>query len=385
MPKKLLPKLTDIDALKGRYVFLRASLNVPIENGVVRNQFRLMRGMATLNYLTHAGARVILAGHISNDKKTEKSETLLPVYEVLKEHSSITFCEEVTTTLTKNKRDSLQDGEVLLIENLRHDPREKKNDANFARELADLADLYVNDSFAVSHREHASVVGITKYIKGYAGLNFVHEVEELEKARKPESPSLFLIGGAKFETKIPLISEYLDTYDNIFVGGALAHDFFKAKGFEIGKSRFSDTDMKKSSLLDNKKILLPIDVTVMGPKGIRVTTPDNVEKDENILDSGPATTDMLSKYINEAKTILWNGPLGDYKKGFDKGTVACAKSVADAAGYSIVGGGDTIAAIESLNCQEKFGFLSTAGGAMLVFLEKGTLPGIEALKHSKKK
>ena len=180
MPKKSLPKITEIDELKGRYVFLRTSLNVPIENGEVRNQFRLMRGLPTINYLRERGARIVLGAHIGR----ERHETLKPVLNVLKNHMQFVFSKEMTGPSAKALRDELKNGGVLFLENLRQDPREQKNDANFARELADLADIYVNDAFSVSHREHASIVGITKYLPSYAGLNFIHECEELEKARK---------------------------------------------------------------------------------------------------------------------------------------------------------------------------------------------------------
>ena len=385
MPKRKLPSITECRKFKGKYVFLRGSLNVPVKDGQVVNQFRLMRGLATINYLVREEARVILAGHISASEKTEKEESLMPVYDILKTHLPITFSDEVATPTTIEKRDALEDGEVLLIENLRQDPREKKNDSDFARSLADLADIYVTDAFAAAHREHASIVGVPNFLPSYVGLNFRHEYEELKKAMKPKSLSLFMIGGAKFGTKIPLIKKYVEIYDHVFVGGALANDFFKAKGLEVGTSLTSDVDtVSLRSLLKNKKILLPIDVTVVGKNGVRTVTPDNVEPHEKILDAGPETVGMLQNHIKKAKTILWNGPFGDYEHGFDKQTVATAKHIADAEAYSVIGGGDTIAAIEVLNCQEKYGFLSTAGGAMLTFLEHGTLPAIEAVLKSKR-
>lgn len=383
MAKNSFRSVTDIPDLKGKYVLLRTSLNVPVKNGVVLNQFRLMRGLATLNYLTRAGARVVVCGHISNDKTAEKEESLLPVFEVLKHHLPLTMSDEVVTAKSEGLRDQLKDGEVLLLENLRQDPREKKNDADFARALADLGEVYVNDAFAASHREHASVVGVSKFLPSYVGLNFVHECEELAKAMKPASPSLFILGGAKFDTKLPLVEKYLDIYDRVFIGGALANDFFKAKEFELGQSLVSDVDHSKlKALLENKKLILPIDVTAVNGASIRVCTPEEVQPDEIVLDSGPKTTELLKGFISEAKTVLWNGPLGNYEKGFDKETRAIAVAVANSDSYSVIGGGDTIASIESLQNQEKYNFLSTAGGAMLTFLETGTLPAIEAIKES---
>jgi phosphoglycerate kinase len=375
-----LPSVTDIKGLKGKRVLLRLDLDVPVKDGEVVNQFRLMRGLATVNYLIREGAQVIIMGHIGR----EKSATLLPVLNVLSQSLDICFTHDVAGADTKNCIDEKKQGQVIMLENLRRDPGEVKNDPEFARQLASLADIYVNEAFATSHRAHASFVGVPKLLPSYVGLNFLHEYEELQKTMKPKSPSLFILGGAKFSTKMPLVSKYLDIYDHVFVGGALSNDFFKAMGYEIGKSLASDVDLTGDPLLTNKKILLPIDVTVRGEEGIRATTPDDVKPEENILDVGPKTMEMLKPYIEKAKVILWNGPLGDYEHGFSKSTEACALLIAEAAGYSVIGGGDTGAAIELLNKQDKYSFLSTAGGAMLTFLEVGTLPAIEALKDSPK-
>lgn len=376
--QKPFKSIADHPHLKGTYVFLRASTNVPIVDEEVQNQFRLMRGLPTIQYLVKQGARVIIAGHAGSDG----AQSLQPVADILSKHVPLIFSKEVTGEKTTQLRNELKDGEVLLLENLRSDTREKENDDTFAQELAALADVYVNSAFSVSHREHASLSAITKFLPSYAGLNFIHEYEELHKALKPDSASLFILGGAKFSTKMPLVEKFLDIYDHIFIGGALANDFFKAKGFEVGASLVSDVSLENSALLTNTKILLPIDVTVVGNGETRVTTPDDVRKNEQILDAGPATATMLDGYISEAKMVLWNGPLGSYEAGFEEQTIAVAKCIAKAPGYSVIGGGDTVAAIEALNCQEKYNFLSTAGGAMLTFLELGTLPAIEAMRSS---
>lgn len=381
MAKDKLPFIGEQDGLSGTYVFLRSSLNVPVKDGEVVNQFRLMRGLATIQYLINQGARVILAGHISNSKETEQQESLEPIFSLLQAHIPVIFSDEVATPKTTLIRDSLKDGEVLLIENLRRDPREKKNDADFARSLADLADIYVNDAFAVSHREHASLVGIPKFLPSFVGHNFKHEYEELIKMMQPKAPALFILGGAKFDTKMPLIEKYLSVYDHVLVAGALANDLYKAKGYEVGQSLLSGVDVANlKPILEHKKTLIPVDVTVMSSEGVRVTTPEAVEPHETIMDAGPETITMLTPYIEKAKTVLWNGPLGNYEKSFDRQTVELAKVIAKSKAYSLIGGGDTIAAIEHLNCQEQYGFLSTAGGAMLSFLEHGTLPALEALK-----
>lgn len=376
--QKPFKSVTHCPSLKGKYVFLRASLNVPIVDGEVHNQFRITRGLATLNYLTKHGARVIMAGHLGRSGST----TLKPIAELFSKHTPIVFSDEVLGKKTTKLRDALKDGEVLLIENLRSHKGEKSNDTVFAKKLAELADIYVNDAFSASHREHASLSAITQFLPSYVGLNFVHEYEELIKAMKPVSPALFILGGAKFDTKMPLVSKFLVLYDHIFIGGALANDFFKAQGYEVGSSLVSEVSLEGSDLLSNTKILLPIDVIVEKEGVSRVTTPEDVRKDECILDAGPATATLLDGYISDAKLVLWNGPLGNYEKGYEEQTIAVAKSIADASGYSVIGGGDTVAAIEGLYCQEKYNFLSTAGGAMLTFLELGTLPAIEALKNA---
>jgi len=378
MQKQPFKSVTKCTALKGKYVFLRASINVPIINGEVHNQFRLMRGLATIQYLVAHGARVVMGGHIGSDGDTSAK----PVAEVLSQHIPIIFSEEVLGKKTTQLRDNLKDGEVLLLQNLRSDTGEKKNDAIFAENLASLADIYVNDAFSASHREHASLSAITQFLPSYVGLNFVHEYEELSKALKPKSPSLFILGGAKFDTKMPLVEKFLDMYDSVFIGGALANDFFKAKGLETGDSLVSDVSLVDSPFLTNHKILLPIDVIVEKDGTSRVTAPEGIRSGERILDAGPATITMLDGYISDANMILWNGPLGDYEHGYEEQTISVAKNIAKSAGYSVIGGGDTVSSIEALCCQEKYNFLSTAGGAMLTFLELGTLPAIEAMKNA---
>lgn len=381
-----LPFIGNRTDLSGVYVLVRSSLNVPVKDGVVQNQFRLLRGLTTISYLVKQGARVVMIGHISNKKDTEKEESLLPVYEVLKNHLDISFCDEVATPKAKNMCDGLLDGQVLLLENLRRDPREKKNDAEFSRQLADLAEVFVMDAFPAAHREHASVVGIADFLPSYAGFNFLHEYEELTKALKPKAPSLFMLGGAKFDTKLPLVNKFLNIYDQVFVGGALANDLFKAKGLAIGQSLVSEVNIETlRPIIEHPKLLLPVDITVMGPSGVRITNVEDCQPEEKILDAGPATVSMLKEHIERSKTILWNGPFGDYEHGFSTQTTETAKLIAAHDCYSLIGGGDTIASIEGLNNQEKFSFLSTAGGAMLTFLELGTLPAIEALKANQKK
>lgn len=376
MPK--LPSIESVTDLRGTRVLVRVSLNVPVRDGVVTNEFRLRRIMPTITFLRERGAKVVLMSHIGR----EATETLHPVYEAMQKHIPLTWCPKTIGDEVVAATNALEESEVLLLENLRQDPREKANDPEFAAALAALGDIYVNEAFAASHREHASIVGVPQLLPAYAGLNFLHECEELSNAAEPESPSLFVLGGAKFETKLPLVEQYANTYSHVFIGGALANDFFKAQGYEVGTSLVSDIDLKETDILNHQNILLPIDVTVTGEAGVRVTTPDAVASNEKIVDAGPRSIETLAQYLTAAKTILWNGPLGYYEDGFDTETEALAQKTAAAAGYSIVGGGDTIASIEKLNIGEQFDFLSTAGGAMLAYLENGSLPGIEAIRSS---
>lgn len=378
MPHTKLPVVTDILDLDGKRVLVRSSLDVPVENGAVVNDFRLLEGLKTINYLIEKHARVIICGHIGRDPEL----SLAPVYRALQKHIDLSFVADTTGEEAKDAVASMQPGEVLLLENLRQHEAEKENDAAFAQALAAHADIYVNDAFSVAHREHASIVGIPTYIPAYAGINFARECEELAKALEPQHPALFMLGGAKFDTKMPLVEKFLAFYDHIFIGGALANDFFKGQGHNVGTSLVSDIDLSGSPLLAHPKVLLPVDVVVDGPEGKRTTTVDDVHDGESILDAGPKTVDMLTQHIEDAKLILWNGPFGNYEEGFAESSESTAERVGRASGYSVIGGGDTVAVIETLGIDDQFSFLSTAGGAMLMFLEKGTLPGIESIENS---
>jgi phosphoglycerate kinase len=380
MEKHKMPLITDVDDLKGKYVFVRSALNVPIADGKVRDQFRIIQSLPTIQYLVEHGARVIVCSHLGKDG----TESIAPVFEVLKAHMPVVLSSEVIGQTTTALRNALQDGEVLLLENVRKDAREMENDVTFAQELASLADVFVNDDFAASHRAHSSLHAICQFLSSYVGINFGHEYEELSKALTPVSPSLFILGGAKFETKMPLVEKFLSLYDHVFIGGALANDFFKAKGLEVGTSLVSEMSLEGSPLLTHPKILLPIDVTAVKNGVPRIVTRDAVAQDESILDVGTETMAMLTPYIRDAKTILWNGPLGNYEGGFQEQTLTCAKLIAGSDAFSVIGGGDTVASIEKLGNQEAYGFVSTAGGAMLTFLELGSLPALDALlEHSK--
>lgn len=370
-----LPTISDIKDLTGKRVLLRASLNAPVQDGRVTETFRLEAAVPTLEFLKNAGAKVIVIGHIGR----EPEESLRPVYEATGLLTALRWGGPLSDA--RSVVGSLQNGEAVLFENLRQDARESEGSDDLAKELAALADIYVNDAFSDSHRKHASITGVPKYLPSYFGLSFMREYEALEKVMRPQHPAVFILGGAKFETKMPLVQRYASIYDRIFIGGALANDFFKAKGYEVGRSLISNIDLSGSPLVADHRLVLPVDVVVDGSGHKREVGARAVLPEEMILDAGPTALKDIENLLDGAKTILWNGPLGNFEKGFSLGTETLARAIAKSPAYSVVGGGDTIAAIRSLGLQDRFGFMSTAGGAMLVFLETGTLPAIDAVKE----
>lgn len=374
----------DIPSLHDLPVMVRASLNVPIQDGKVVNLYRLKKALPTIEYLRSEGAKVVLIGHLGE----KGTETLRPVYEAMKVLvPGLLFCEATTGKVAREAVRSLHAGGVVMLENLRRDIGETKNSKEFAEALSELADVFVQDSFDVCHRTHASVVGVPELLAPYAGLQVLEEVTQLGKALKPKSPSLAIIGGAKFSTKEPVLERLLEVYDQVFVGGALANDFMRANGYSIGKSLTSvDADVLAiRTLLKNPRLILPLDEVVAPPgsgsdKGTIVAL-NAVPDTESILDDGPRTVEYLARLSAKANTILWNGPLGNYEKGFVDSTEGLARAVAQSKAFSILGGGDTVAAVEKLRLQDSFSFISTGGGAMLDFLAKGTLPGLKALER----
>ncbi len=375
MSYKTLNELPDI---RGKRVLVRSELNAPVENGVVTDSYRIEQAVPTLREIAERGARVIVVAHIGRDP----SETLAPVADVLHRLlPTVEFVPSLVGEEVSRAIESLPEGGILLLENLRSEEGETKNDPAFAEALAMLADYYVDDAFGATHRAHASIVGVPARLPAFAGRLLERELVEMAKGLEPETPSLFILGGAKFETKEPLLEAALPRYDRVFIGGALANDFLKAEGFTVGRSLVSEGAERVAELLASGKILLPVDVVVEGPDGVVTKRADHVGPEETIVDIGPESVTELGVHIARANTILWNGPLGLFEKGYTESTEQVAELVADAKGHSIVGGGDTVAAIRELGLAEKFNFLSTGGGAMLDYLVDGSLPGVEALKE----
>ena len=368
----MITSIKDAGNLKGKRVLLRLDLNVPVEGSRVVDDFRIQKALPVLQFLRDAGARTIVLAHIESEEGT-----LLPVFEYLKKLMPVSFVRDFMSAESSAELSALQDGDIALHENIRQYPGEKKNDSAFAQSLAALGDVYCNDGFSVSHRAHASVVGIPAFLPHYAGLQFMDEFENLSKALKPSHPFLFILAGAKFETKMPLVEKFLKLADKVFIGGALANDLLKEKGFEIGTSLLSETKLSLSAIANDPKTMLPSDFTLSDRGVVGIS---EIQKTDKILDAGPQTIADLKKVLADAKFVLWNGPLGMYEKGFTGPTEELARAIAESGAQSIVGGGDTLASIAKLGLEHKFTFLSTAGGAMLDFLANDTLPGIEALQ-----
>jgi len=365
----------DTKEYEGKRVVVRLDLNVPILNGEIQGDFRLRKSLATLEWLKSAGARVVIISHIKNNE----GSTLKPVHEWLKGNfdNSLEFCEDVYDIETIDM--ALEQGNGVLIENIRNWNGEKENHPEFAEYLASLGEIFVQDAFAVSHRAHASVVGIKDFVPTVFGFQVEQEVHALSKVFTPEHPLLMIFGGIKFDTKLPLIKKYLGQADNMIIVAGMANDvYMDAYGYEIGRSVYSE-EIDVSFLKEEKTIRVPQEVIVENEAGeSRSVNVSKVEKRDIIMDADPDGLEKFREMIKGAGTIVWNGPLGWYEKGYDAGTQKMVELIADSDAYSVVGGGDTVALIEQLGLQDKFDFLSTGGGAMLQFLEKETLIGLKS-------
>ncbi len=370
------------DDLKGKRVLLLLDLNVPIVDGQVSDTYRIEKVIGTVDFLREKEAQIIILSHIED--KEGNPTTLLPVLDYLNGYFKVEFSKSFFTAEAVDKILKMKSKDVLLFENVRNDPGEVKNDPEFAKKLAQMADLYVNDAFSVSHRSHASIVGVPEFLPHYAGLQMRQEIEHLSKIFNPDHPFVFILGGAKFETKLPLIRKYLQVADNVFVGGALANDLFKEKGYEVGTSLVSKEEIDLKDILSSPKLSIPADVTATKDGQSVSKAANEVEKDEYISDVGDQTINQLDLLLKNARSVVWNGPLGNYEAGFEQKTESLAKMISEKTlhgGFmSIIGGGDTVAAIQNLGIDHNFSFVSTGGGAMIDFLVDETLVGIEALK-----
>lgn len=364
--------IRSVKNLKDKKVLVRLDLNVPIQNGVVVDDYRIKQSLPTLLHLQKAKAKTIIISHLG-----EKGETLREVARSLEKRlKHVTFIPNVLHGRVLHAIEHMKGGDIVVLENIRTEEGEKKNDATFAKKLSELGELYVNDAFSASHREHASIVGIPKYLPSYTGLQLEKEVSELSKILSPKHPFVFILGGAKFGTKLPLLKKYAKVADTIVIGGALANNFIKAKGNEVGLSLIDTDSVIPETFLKAKNIFSPLDCITDKKEVLPLS---GVGFRDKIYDVGPATIALIAEKIKNARMILMNGPMGNYELGFTGGTIGTLKAIVRSKGYSIVGGGDTVALVRDLKLEKKISFVSTGGGAMLDFLAFGTLPGIVAL------
>ncbi|HEX3111705.1 MAG TPA: phosphoglycerate kinase [Candidatus Eisenbacteria bacterium] len=393
-------RLSEI-AVEGRRVFVRVDMNVPLDGeGKVADDSRIVASLPTLRYLIEKGARLVVASHLGRPKgKPDPKQSLKPVREALERYlrKPVAFAAPAVGHEAEAASRALQDGDVLLLENLRFDPGEEKNDPAYAKALASLGDAYVDDAFGAAHRAHASTEGITAFITDCAA-GFLLEQELKSLARlleSPERPYVAILGGAKISGKIDVLTNLLPRVDRIVIGGGMMFTFLKAKGIEVGRSLVEEDRVETArNLLDDpeatRKLLLPVDGRVAsgitGDDPGRVVPVNAIPKDQAGVDIGPASIEAIQNALAEARTIFWNGPMGIFEvPAYAEGTLGVAHAVAQATrrgAFTVVGGGDSLAAVHQAGVASKISHLSTGGGASLEFLEGKTLPGVAALERA---
>ncbi|WNS75011.1 phosphoglycerate kinase [Bacillus sp. DTU_2020_1000418_1_SI_GHA_SEK_038] len=381
--------------LKGKRVFCRVDFNVPMEGGKVTDETRIRAALPTIKYLMDQGAKVILASHLGRPKGQVVEELrLTPVAGRLSEllGKEVMKADEAYGDTVKEKINTMEEGDLLLLENVRFYPGEEKNDPELAKAFAELADIYVNDAFGAAHRAHASTEGIAQYLPAVSGLLMEKELNVLGKAlSNPERPFTAIIGGAKVKDKIDVIENLLDKVDNLIIGGGLAFTFVKAKGHEIGKSLLEEDKIELAKSFMQKaeekgvKFYMPIDAVVADEfsqnANAKTVEIDEIPEGWMALDIGPKTADMYSDVIHGSKLVIWNGPMGVFEwSKFANGTRTVAETLAEAnETYSVIGGGDSAAAVEKFFLADRMSHISTGGGASLEFMEGKALPGVVAL------
>lgn len=398
-----IPTINQLKSIAGKRILVRTDFNVPISNGQVTDDTRIIRASGTLKQLADQKAKVIIISHLGRpDGKVNPAYSLrqvLPALEKALVGYKVLFAEDCVGKIPQDKIQLLQNGQILLLENVRFHEGEEENDEIFSKKLSELGDLYVNDAFSCSHRPHASIDKITRFLPSYAGLLMAEEVAALDHIlSNPERPLMAIVGGAKISTKLDLLQNLLSKVDYLVIGGAMANTFLQAQGYQVGKS------LTESSMIPNaahilelakkskKSLILPVDTVVaealQANVATRTVTLKEVGAKDMILDIGAKTVQLIENAVKNCKSLVWNGPLGAFEiPPFDAGTKKIAAIIANATQQkklvSVAGGGDTVSAIIQVGVEEKLSYVSSAGGAFLEWLEGKTLPGIQALLNSK--
>lgn len=380
--------IRDLKNIGGNKVLLRCDFNVPLDKyGDILDATRILTSLPTIRYLNEQNCKLIICSHLGRPKGYDKYLSLFPVAVCLMKYfpNKVRFCPKVTGPVVEKYIDEMKNGDILVLENLRFDPREEENDPSFVKELASYCDVYVDDAFGVAHRKHASNYGVALKKPNAVGFLIEKELKVFEKAfQNPKKPFVAIFGGAKVKDKLLLIKNIIGKADTILIGGGMAYTFLLAEGINIGKS-IVDLDLvdeAKKILSDaknaNMKVLLPVDHVAL--KGEKVVKTNFLDADMVGLDIGKKTAKMFTEEIKKAGQIVWNGPLGKYEdKRFKNGTLQVAKAVAKSSAYSIVGGGDSVGAINTLGFADKIDHLSTGGGASMKLMEGKTLPAVEVI------
>lgn len=391
-----LPYIRQVKQLTGKRVLVRVDFNVPVKKGKVLNDFKIVRSLATIEYLVSRGARVILVSHLGRPAGQSAMLSLLPVARRLSDlmQQSISLLKIHTKRDWQNAQNTistLENGEVVMLENIRFLKDEEVEGVTLSKALASFADIFVLDGFAVAHRRAASVTGVVKYLPSYAGLLLFEEINVLiSVVKRTKRPLVLILGGAKIETKIPVLQNFLTIADYILVGGGIANTYFAAEGKKLGDSLFDSTKLDEvQKICRNKKIVLPVDVVVGKANGseAKIVPVDQLvaTNGKGVYDIGPETTKQFAAIIKKAKTLIWNGALGFFEQHpYQYGTYAIARLFAARSrgkSVGVAGGGETIEILEKLKIRHEIDLVSTGGGAMLEFLSGRKLPGLEALKN----
>ena len=378
--------------VRGKRVLVREDLNVPLRGGMVQDDTRIEAAVPTLRGLARRSARVIVLSHLGRPSGPDPELSLRPVAAVLGRHLShdVLFADDCVGEPAEGAAGGLADGQILLLENVRFHPEEEANDPDFARRLAALGEVFVNDAFAASHRAHASVVGIARHLPAYAGDLMLAELEALHRALDdPRRPLVALVGGAKVSTKAGVLRHLLAKVDFLLLGGAMANTFFKARGLEVGASLVEPEALEEARAVEKlggQKLILPTDAVcareMKAGQETRVMKVDAVAPGWMMLDLGPASLELFSRHLKDAGTVVWNGPVGVFEiPEFSAGTRALGEAIAGSGAFSLLGGGDTAAAVEALGLHGRFSHVSTGGGATLEYLEGRELPGVAVLRN----